>query len=106
MSDENSLSKNEILFIRLVAMFQTITLQQLGKIVDPIKGEVKRDLEGAKMSIDTLDMLSEKCRNNLTESEKRFLDHIRSELKLNYVDEVNRPDKEEQNTNQTSSEKK
>ncbi|MBM3326697.1 MAG: DUF1844 domain-containing protein [Calditrichaeota bacterium] len=91
MSSENASSKNEILFTRLVVMFQTIALQQMGKIADLASGEARRDLEGARLSIDTLDMLSEKCRNNLSEAERRFLDHIRAELKLNYVDEVNRP---------------
>jgi hypothetical protein len=84
--------KQSIIFARLVFTFQAAAMQQMGKQADPFTGKIQRDLQQAAMSIDTLDMLRVKCRGNLNESEQRFLDHILSELKLNYVDEIGRPD--------------
>ena len=84
-------SKNSILFTRLLFMFQAAAMQQMGKIADPLTGQIERDLPQASVAIDTLDMLREKCHGNLNDSEERLLNHLISELRLNYVDEVNRP---------------
>ena len=88
----NEADRRSFLFKRLVLMFHTAAMQQLGKLYDPVTGSVQRDLEQAALSIDTLDMLFEKSRGNLTVDEENFLKHIISELKLNYVDEVGRPE--------------
>jgi len=85
-------NRRSFLFKRLVLMFHTASMQQMGKISDPVTGEIQRDLEQAALSIDTLDILLERCRGNLTVDEENFLKHILSELKLNYVDEVGRPE--------------
>ena len=84
--------KQSIIFVRLLFTFQAAAMQQMGKQADPFTGTIQRDLQQAAMSIDTLDMLRIKCRGNLNESEQRLLDHLLSELKLNYVDEIGRPD--------------
>ena len=90
--------KKSILFKRLILTFQTAAIQQMGKLADPISGKIARDLEQASLSIDTLDMLQEKCKGNLTKDEEDFLIFVISELKLNYVDEVGRPDKQSEET--------
>ena len=87
---------NEALFMQVVMMFQGAAMQQMGKIVSPISGKVERDLDQAKMSIDILGMLQEKTKGNLNEHEKKFLDHILFELRINYVDEVNKAAKEKE----------
>lgn len=83
--------KNQLMFMQLVMMFHTLTMHQLGKIMNPVTGKVERDLAGAQSSIDMLDMLKEKTRNNLTAEEERFLAGLLKELKLNYVDEAAKP---------------
>jgi len=87
---------NEALFMQLVMMFQGAAMQQIGKIVNPISGKAERDLDQAKMSIDILGMLQEKTKGNVNEHEKKFLDHLLFELRMNYVDEVNKAAKEKE----------
>lgn len=90
VSGDSPQDKHSALFLRLVFMFQTAALQQMGKLVDPITGKTRRDLEQAAVSIDTLDMLRARCRGNLAPDEERLLNHVIAELQLNYVDEVGR----------------
>ena len=87
---------NEALFMQLVMMFQGAAMQQMGKIVNPISGKAERDLDRAKMSIDILGMLQEKTKGNVSEDERKFLDHLLFELRMNYVDEVNKAKKEKE----------
>lgn len=88
--DANGTERHEFLFHHLVAMFETLALQQLGKLVNPISGNVDRDLRQARITIDMLEMLREKTAGNLVPEEKRLLDAILTELQMNYVDESRR----------------
>jgi len=87
--------RNSQLFFSLVAMFQTAAMQQMGKLINPVTGKIERDLEQARFSIDILGMLQEKTKGNLTDEERRFLDHVLFELRLNYVDELEKEKKED-----------
>ena len=87
---------NEALFTSLVAMFQGAAMQQMGKLINPVTGKIERDLEQAKLSIDMLGMLEAKTRGNLTENEQRLLSHALFELRMNYLDEVNKPQAKEE----------
>ena len=78
-------------FYQLILMFETAALQQMGKLVNPLTGKIERDLEQAKFSIDVLGMLEEKTKGNLTEKEQRYLQGALSQLRLNYVEEANKP---------------
>jgi hypothetical protein len=93
MAEDESEKKNEYYFIQLVLMFQAAAMQQMGKIQNPITQKIERDLHQAKFSVDMLEMIQQKTKGNLSENEKKFLDHILFELRMNYVDEVNK-DKE------------
>ena len=59
---EDSARQINMHFFQLVASLQAAAWQQMGKIASPITGEVERNLEQAKVSIDMLDMLSEKTK--------------------------------------------
>lgn len=85
-------SMNEYLFHHLVAMFQTLALQQMGKLVNPITGKLERDLQQARITIDMLQMIKDKTEGNLLPAERSILDRALTELQMNYVDEVNRPE--------------
>lgn len=98
MSSEENSEKKSFLFKRLVLTFHTATMQQMGKITDPMTGKISRDLDQASISIDTLDMLLEYCSGSLSEENSRFLEHLLSELKLNFVDEIGRPDPKPEET--------
>lgn len=81
---------NEALFMQLVMQNQQIAIMSLGKLKHPVTDKIERNLELAKISIDTLDMLKVKTKGNLSEYEEKFLDEVIRELKLNYVEEMNK----------------
>ena len=89
MPDEN---RDELLFVQLVATFQFAAMQQMGKIANPVSGEIERDLGQAKTSIDIVEMLQRKTAGSRTSRENEFMDKVLFELRMNYVDEVKRGD--------------
>lgn len=86
--------REEFLFQHLIAMFQTLALQQLGKLINPMSGESIRDLDQARITIDMLGMIKEKTRGNLSANEQKLLDKVLMELQMNYVTE--REEKEDE----------
>lgn len=81
------------LFMQLVFMFQTAAMQQMGKVINPLTKKIEKDLSQAKFSVDMLGMIEEKTKGNLSDEEKKILDHILFELRMNYVDEVEKEQK-------------
>lgn len=79
-------------FAQLVAIFHSSAMVALGKIKNPATDRIERNLEQAKHAVDTLEMLRVKTNGNLTDNEKRILDHALTELRLNYVDELKKGD--------------
>ncbi len=71
---------------RLIATFEAAAMQQLGKIANPITGDVEVSLDGARDAIEMLDMVRRKTTGNLNGDEGRFLDHVLYQLRMNYVD--------------------
>lgn len=92
MTDEQN--KMDANFFQLVVSLQMTAMQNLGKIASPVTGKVERNLDQAKLSIDMLTMLSDKTKGNLTEEEKNLLDRALYELRMNYIDEKNKPESE------------
>ncbi|RJR32236.1 MAG: DUF1844 domain-containing protein [Candidatus Latescibacterota bacterium] len=90
MASENGDDRTEFLFHNLIAMFATLALQQLGKLVNPLTGAVERDLRQARITIDMLEMIGEKTAGNLSAEERRHIDTVLTELRMNWVDEANR----------------
>jgi len=89
MSDtpEGTISKKD-LFLGLIHSFQAAAMQQIWKTMNPYTEKIERDLGQARLSIDMLEMLQERTSGNLTGEESRFLSHVLTELRLNYVAEV------------------
>jgi hypothetical protein len=79
---------NELLFTELILSFQAAAWQQMGKVPSMVTGEIDRNLEMAKHSIDILGMFEEKTKGNLSEDESKFLQHALFELRMNYLDEL------------------
>jgi hypothetical protein len=86
--------KEEILLTQLVLMFQTAALQHMGKLKNPISDRIEQDLAQAQISIDMLDMLHAKMGQALTPDEERMFTGVVQELKLNFVDEVAKAQKQ------------
>jgi len=94
--------KQQALFMQLVIMFQQAAWSHLGKVPNPMTEKIERDLEQARMSIDMLDMLKTRTKGNLSNDEDRLLELALRELKLNYVDELDKGQKEKASSQQTS----
>ncbi|MDR3049575.1 MAG: DUF1844 domain-containing protein [Elusimicrobiota bacterium] len=78
----------------LITMFASTCWYQLGKVPSPVDGKISRDLDGAKFTIDTLLMLKEKTKGNLTKKEEETLSSTISNLQINYADEAAKPQAE------------
>lgn len=72
-------------FSTLVSGLVSQILFATGGIQDPRTGKRYMDLALAKHHIDTLTMLEEKTRGNLTEEEKKLLDQALYEVRMLYV---------------------
>lgn len=93
---ENKKEMNKILFANLIMMLSSSAMQQLGKLVNPVTGKTELQLDGARMTIDMLEMLKEKSTGNLDAEEEKMMKEILSTLQLNYVEtSKNPPAKEE-----------
>jgi hypothetical protein len=78
----------EMTFERFMASLYMSAMLQLGLMHQ--EGEQPRiDLIGARQTIDTLSLLSEKTRNNLTSAEEAFLQNCLYELRMAYVEVTN-----------------
>ncbi|MFQ6091760.1 MAG: DUF1844 domain-containing protein [bacterium] len=94
MAEEtSSMDTKSILFKQLVLSFQASAMQQMGKLMNPFTQKIERNMSQAQMSIDMLDMLKEKTKGNLTEEEARLIEGVLFELRMNYVDEVEKDKK-------------
>lgn len=82
--------KETALFMGLVLMFHAAAMQHMGKTKNPLSDKIERSLEQAQFVIDTLDALSSKTKGNLSDEESRFLANVIKELKLNYVEELDK----------------
>lgn len=72
-------------FVTLVSFIMTQALMSMGGYEDPQTKRRYVDLEAAKHYIDTLSVLEEKTKGNLTEEEKKLLDRALYETRMNYV---------------------
>ena len=77
--------------LQLVISLQAGAMQQMGKIANPMTGQVEQDLELCRHTIDMIDMLKNKMKGNLSDDESKLLEHILYELKMNYVEETKKP---------------
>lgn len=69
----------------------TLALQAaifLGQIDNPVTNKKEENLPQAKFIIDTLDMLKEKTKGNLSPDELSMLENILYELKLQYIEKT------------------
>lgn len=88
--------KYEIQFVNLILSLQTTAMQYLGKIMNPQTHKIERNLDQARVTIDMIEMLKEKTKGNLNEEESRMLTTVLSELQMNYVDEITKEEKKEE----------
>jgi hypothetical protein len=80
--------RNAQLFVSLVIGLVQAAYVQLGKVRNELTGQVDRNIEAARITIDTLAALELKTKGNLTEEESDILRRSLTELRMNFVDEL------------------
>jgi len=84
----HSAKEFEITFERFLASLYMTAMLQLGLMRQ--QGEQPRvDIIGARQTIDTLSLISEKTKGNLTPTEENFLQNSLYELRMAYVEVTN-----------------
>jgi Domain of unknown function (DUF1844) len=78
----------EVTFERFLASLYMSAMLQLG-LMHEQGGTPHVDLIGARHTVDTIGMLAEKTKGNLTPKEKGFLDNCLYELRMAYVEVTN-----------------
>ena len=75
-------------FERFLASLYMTAMMQLG-LMHEEGGQPRIDLIGARQTVDTLSLLSEKTKGNLTSAEENFLQNALYELRMAYVEVTN-----------------
>ncbi|MBF0484761.1 MAG: DUF1844 domain-containing protein [Candidatus Omnitrophica bacterium] len=76
----------EIDFLNYILSLGYQAMIFLGEIPNPVTNQQEKNFEQAKLLIDTLSMLKEKTKGNLTEQESNLLENTVSELQMKYVE--------------------
>ncbi len=84
----HSAKELEISFERFLASIYMTGMLQLG-LMQEQGGQPQLDLIGARQTIDSLSLLSEKTKGNLTAKEQNFLQNALYELRMAYVEVTN-----------------
>ncbi len=94
---EHEHDHNSHLFVMLIFNFAQLAMVNLGKISNPETKETKVDLQGASYFIDSLVMLREKSKGNLSKEESDLLNDQIAMLQMNYAEtaEDQKKDKEQ-----------
>ncbi|MGE5207286.1 MAG: DUF1844 domain-containing protein [Chlamydiota bacterium] len=78
----------QMTFERFLASLYMTALLQLG-LVQEQGGRPQIDLIGARQTIDTIDILKDKTKGNLTSAEENFLQNVLYELHMAYIEVTN-----------------
>jgi len=76
----------EMNFASFVISLNTSALINLGLLPDLGTGEITKNKELAKQTIDLLGILKEKTKDNLNREEQDLLDNLLYDLRLKYID--------------------
>jgi hypothetical protein len=84
----HSAKEMEMTFERFMASLYMTAMLQLG-LMQEEGGQPRIDLLGARQTVDTLSLLAEKTKGNLTAAEENFLQNCLYELRMAYVEVTN-----------------
>ena len=84
----HSAKEFEMTFERFLASLYMSAMMQLGMMHEE-GGQPRIDLIGARQTIDTLSLLQEKTKGNLSQTEENFLQNSLYELRMAYVEVTN-----------------
>lgn len=72
-------------FASLIFLYVQTALMHLGELEDPAGKKLPENLEAAQQMIDTLELLQEKTRGNLTSQEDQYLEGALFDLRMRFV---------------------
>jgi hypothetical protein len=78
----------EMTFERFMASLYMTAMMQMG-LMQEEGGQPRLDIIGARQTIDTMSLISEKTKGNLTSTEANFLQNALYELRMAYVEVTN-----------------
>jgi len=84
----HSAKEFEITFERFMASLYMTAMLQLG-LMRQQGGQPQVDIIGARQTIDTLNLIADKTKGNLTPTEENFLQNSLYELRMAYVEVTN-----------------
>jgi hypothetical protein len=70
----------------LLSTLVTEAMISLGQVPHPLTGEATVHPQQAKYLIDTIDMLREKTRGNVTADETQLMDHLLHQLRMAFIE--------------------
>ncbi len=76
----------EVNFMMFITSLSMQAMMSLGIYPNPITKKEEKNLDAAKYTIDTIAMLQEKTKGNLTSEESRLIDNILYDLRMKYVE--------------------
>ena len=91
MTLESKLTEQQ-LFDQLISSLVHSAWVYLGKIKNPMNDKLEKNVDQASVQIDMLDMLFKRMTGNMSEEEDKYLSHVIRELKMNFVEEKNKPE--------------
>ena len=97
VSGTESYSREEMmsaLFGHMVVQQSNMALMLMGNMPHPQSGQTVRDLDAAKLFIDQLEMLEAKTKGNLSKEEEKLLKQSLMNLRLAFVEAVEKAPEE------------
>jgi len=73
-------------FVFLVSGLVSQALIGLGEVANPLTKKRETNLDEAKFAIDTLQLLDDKTKGNLTKEEKKYLDAMLYDLRMRFIE--------------------
>ncbi len=77
-------------FPSYILSYYTQGLVLLGEVPNPYTNKKEEDLEGARHTVDILNMLEEKTKGNLSKEEGQLLEGVLYELRMKFMAKTNR----------------
>jgi hypothetical protein len=101
-------SREEIMtaiFAGMVNQYAQMAFMFMGKVPNPQTGAMEVELESAKMFIDNLEMLEFKTKGNLSKEEDKFLKAVLTQLRMDFVESLDKPGSKSKSTASASAPK-
>ena len=86
-AQENNSAYHQPTFSVFLSSLSMQAMIALGKLENPITNNLECNLEQARYLIDTLEVLQEKTKSNLTEQEEALLNEALYNLRMVYIEE-------------------